>query len=173
MRICRLQHLSTINAVVQSILFLDRTTNRYYAYMTILGDGVTDFNKQITFKCYNPATGKELVAPDNTLRYISDSNYGEATNPYVIAFYELSTDNMELAGKDRVIYPNPVMNTLNFNYDPEEIEMLEIVDCTGRTLIRTSSLNKNSIEVSNLARGIYTLRVTGKTTTETHRFVKR
>ncbi|MBP6635568.1 MAG: T9SS type A sorting domain-containing protein, partial [Paludibacter sp.] len=37
----------------------------------------------------------------------------------------------------------------------------------------TSSLNKNSIEVSNLARGIYTLRVTGKTTTETHRFVKR
>lgn len=154
-------------------LILDRTTNRYYAYMTILGDGVTDFNKQITFKCYNPATGKELVAPDNTLKYISDSNYGEATNPYVIAFYELSTDNMELAGKDRVIYPNPVMNTLNFNYDPEEIEMLEIVDCTGRTLIRTSSLNKNSIEVSNLARGIYTLRVTGKTTTETHRFVKR
>ena len=41
-------------------LILDRTTNRYYAYMTILGDGVTDFNKQITFKCYNPATGKEF-----------------------------------------------------------------------------------------------------------------
>lgn len=154
-------------------LILDPTTNRYYAYMTILGDGVTDLNKKITFKCYDPTTGNELVTTDNTLGYISDSNYGEATNPYVVAFYTLSSDNMDLVNKNRVIYPNPVINTLNFNYNPEEIVMLEIVDCTGRTQILTSTINKNSIEVGNLAPGIYTLRVTGKTKTDTHRFVKK
>ena len=105
-------------------LILDPTTNRHYAYMTILGDGVTDLNKKITFKCYDPTTGNELVAADNTLEYISDSNYGEATNPYVVEFYTLSSDNMDLTNKNRVIYPNPVINTLNFNYNPEEIEML-------------------------------------------------
>jgi hypothetical protein len=154
-------------------LILDPTTNRHYAYMTILGDGVTDLNKKITFKCYDPTTGNELVTTDNTLGYISDSNYGEATNPYVVAFYTLSSDNMDLVNKNRVIYPNPVINTLNFNYNPEEIVMLEIVDCTGRTQILTSTINKNSIEVGNLAPGIYTLRITGKTKTDTHRFVKK
>lgn len=153
-------------------LILDPITNRYYAYVTILGDGVTDLNKEITFKCYDPATGKELVA-DNTLRYISDSNYGEATNPHVLEFYTNYTDKMELTNKNRVIYPNPVINTLNFNYNPEEIDMLEIVDCTGRTQILRSAINTNSIEVGNLAPGIYTLRVTCKTKTDTHRFVKK
>ena len=80
---------------------------------------------------------------------------------------------MELTNKNRVIYPNPVINTLNFNYNPEEIDMLEIVDCTGRTQILRSAINTNSIEVGNLAPGIYTLRVTCKTKTDTHRFVKK
>jgi len=80
---------------------------------------------------------------------------------------------MDLTNKNRVIYPNPVINTLNFNYNPEEIEMLEIVDCTGRTQILTGTINKNSINVDNLAPGIYTLRITGKTKTDIHRFVKK
>ena len=154
-------------------LIQDPVTNRYYAYMTILGDGIIDVNKKITFKCYDPATGKEMVAADNTLGYISDSNHGEATSPHVISFYSVSTGNMELTGKDWIIYPNPVVNTLYFTYNPEEIDMLEVVDFTGRTQIISTAVTKNSIEVGDLAPGIYTLRVTSKTKTETHRFVKK
>ncbi|MPN09678.1 hypothetical protein SDC9_156969 [bioreactor metagenome] len=51
--------------------------------------------------------------------------------------------------------------------------MLEIVDCTGRTQMVTSTINKNSIEVGNLEAGIYTLRVTCKNKTDIHRFVKK
>lgn len=154
-------------------LILDPTTNRYYAYITILGDGVADLNKKITFRCYDPATGKELVAIDNSLGYVSDSNYGESMNPYVVAFSTLSTGKMDLTDKNRVIYPNPVINTLNFNYNPEEIDMLEIVDGTGHKLMLTGSVNKNSIEVGSLAPGIYMLHVTCKTKTDTYRFIKK
>ena len=148
-------------------------TNRSYAYIAILGDGLTDYNKKITFRCYDPATGKELVAIDNSLGYVSDSNYGESMNPYVVAFSTLSTGKMDLTDKNRVIYPNPVINTLNFNYNPEEIDMLEIVDGTGHKLMLTGSVNKNSIEVGSLAPGIYMLRVTCKTKTDTYRFIKK
>ncbi len=148
-------------------------TNRSYAYIAILGDGLTDYNKKITFRCYDPATGKELVSADNTIEYITDSNYGQTSNPYVIKFYDFTTDQMGPASKNRVIYPNPVDNTLNFSYNPEEIDKLEIVDCTGHTMVLTHTINKNAIDVGSLAAGIYTLRVTCKTKTDTHRFIKK
>ena len=71
------------------------------------------------------------------------------------------------------IYPNPVINTLHFNYNPNEIELFEIVDATGRVINYTGTINKNSVNVDELVPGIYTLRVTYKGENYVHRFIKK
>lgn len=154
-------------------LIFDPSTNRYYAYVTVQGDGVTDVNKKITFKCFNPANNKELEAADKSIGYISDTSIGAAESPYVMAFSSVTTDQSDLMNGNRVIYPNPVINTLNFSYNPQGIERLEVVDCTGRTKVISTTVNKNSIDVSDLMPGIYTLRVNYKGAINSHRFIKK
>lgn len=154
-------------------LIFDPSTNRYYAYVTVQGDGVTDVNKKITFKCFNPANGKELEAADKSIGYISDTSIGAAESPYVIAFSNVTTNQSDLVNGNKVIYPNPVINTLSFNYIPQAIERLEIVDCTGRSMVLSTSVDKNMINVSDLIPGIYTLRVNYKGTNYSHRFIKK
>ncbi len=74
---------------------------------------------------------------------------------------------------NKAIYPNPVINTLNFGYNPQGIERLEVVDCTGRTLVLSTAVTTNSINVSNLIPGIYTLRVNYMGTVLSNRFIKK
>jgi hypothetical protein len=153
-------------------LILDPSTNRYYAYLTILGDGVADLNKKITIKCFNPANNIELEAADKSIGYISDSSVGAAESPYVISFSNSTTGQSEFDTDNRIIYPNPVVNVLNFSYDPKGIELFEIVDCTGRIQYYSNVLNKSSVNVSKLLPGIYTLRVNYKGENFVHRFIK-
>jgi len=154
-------------------LILDPSTNRYYAYVTVQGDGVTDVNKKITFKCFNPAANKEFDAVDKSIGYISDSSIGSAESPYVMLFNNISSNPSDLFVNTYSIYPNPVISTLNFSYNPQGIERLEVVDCTGRTMVISTTVNKNSIDVSDLMPGIYTLRVNYKGAINSHRFIKK
>jgi len=144
--------------------------NRYFAYLSVWGSS-DDTNKKITFKCYNPTTDKELVASDKTSDYIMNTTKGTTASPYLISC-NTTTDQSEFYAGDRIIYPNPVVNTLNFNYEPSGIELFEIVDCTGRTQVYSKVMNKNSVNVGGLIPGIYSLRVTYKGTNYVHRFIK-
>ena len=146
--------------------------NRYYAYIQIWG-GNADINKNIVFKCFDPTTNKEYTATTNTLMYVPETSGGSSSNPYVINVSATTTDQSDLMNGNRVIYPNPVINTLNFSYNPQGIERFEIVDCTGRTQVLSTSVNKNSLDVSDLIPGIYTLRVNYKGTIYSHRFIKK
>jgi len=183
--IVKIDDVESVNENLQVAAFIDNTcrgtinlifdpsTNRYYAYMTVQGDGVTDVNKKITFKCFNPANNKELEAADKSIGYISDTSIGAAESPYVMAFSSVTTDQSDLMNGNRVIYPNPVINTLNFGYNPKDINRLEVVDCTGRTMVISTTVTSNSIDVSDLMPGIYTLRVNYKGAINSHRFIKK
>jgi hypothetical protein len=183
--IVKIDDVESVNENLQVAAFIDNTcrgtinlifdpsTNRYYAYVTVQGDGVTDVNKKITFKCFNPATNKEFDAADKSIGYISDSSIGSAESPYVMLFNNISSNPSDLFVNTYSIYPNPVINTLNFSYNPQGIERLEVVDCTGRTKVLSTTVNKNSIDVSDLMPGIYTLRVNYKGAINSHRFIKK
>lgn len=147
--------------------------NRYFAYLTVLGDGVSDRNKVITFKCYNPSNNRELTSSDNSVVYTTDVLIGSVDDPKVISFSNSTDEKSDFEFSNKSIYPNPVINTLNFGYNPQKIEWLEIIDCTGRTLLLTTTLNKNSVEVGGLLPGVYTVRINYSGTIKTHRFVKK
>ncbi len=145
--------------------------NRYFAYLSVWGSS-DDTNKKITFKCYNPTTDKEYVASDKTSDYIMNTTKGTTASPYLISC-STTTDQSVFDAGDRIIYPNPVVNTLNFNYEPSGIELFEIIDATGRTKVYTKVINKNSVNVDGLVPGIYTLRVNYKGENYIHRFIKK
>jgi len=80
-----------------------------------------------------------------------------------------------------LLYPNPVVNALNFTYSTSEIQSITIsvLDITGKIVlseIQTSSIgfNKCSIATDQLSRGTYILSISNKSnsTSKTVKFVK-
>jgi hypothetical protein len=68
----------------------------------------------------------------------------------------LSTDNIEF--KDEIIiYPNPVKDILHFKTE-KDIFKLEILDLTGR-LLSSDSISENKIDLSELIKGNYILKI--------------
>ncbi len=153
-------------------LLYSTSKNRYFAYISVWGNA-SDLSKKITFKCYDPTSGKEIIAADKTLGFIPDNIVGSSANPFVINFSTTVTGELKNELNEQAIYPNPVVNTLYFNYDPKDIEQFEIVDCIGRTQVYSKVMNKNSVEVGNLVPGVYTLRVTYKGIPYVHRFIRK
>ena len=57
------------------------------------------------------------------------------------------------------IFPNPVKDVITINYEREPIESYEIFDVTGQVIQSNSMINGNQIDVSNLSKGVYCLRL--------------
>jgi len=145
------------------------SVNKYIGYLMLYGDQTDN----LTFKGYDANTSKTYVSEDN-ISYVPNGRLGSPFAPVKVHFTSsITTDQSDLINGNRAIYPNPVINTLNFSYNPQGIERLEVVDCTGRTMVLSTTLNKNSIDVSDLIPGIYTLRVNYKGAINSHRFIKK
>jgi hypothetical protein len=143
--------------------------SKYIGYLMLYGDQTDNF----TFKGYDGNTSKTYVSEDN-ISYVPNGRLGSPFAPIKVRFTSsITTDQSDLINGNKVIYPNPVINTLNFSYNPQGIERLEVVDCTGRTMVLSTAVNKNSIDVSDLMPGIYTLRVNYKGAINSHRFIKK
>ena len=132
------------------------TYQRYMAFLMVWGNS-EDANKKVTFRSFNPASNQELVVADLSLGFVPDNIIGSLGNPYKINFTISGTDNLN-ADKFK-IYPNPVNDVLHFDCNPEGVEQVEILDNLGRQLTGYSSSARNSINVSNLVPGVYTLRI--------------
>jgi hypothetical protein len=77
------------------------------------------------------------------------------------------------ANKELLIYPNPVVQELRFNTtQPLSGATIKIVDVMGREVLRTRYIS-NSIDVSQLTAGVYTLVVNTNDKIITKRFLKQ
>jgi hypothetical protein len=75
--------------------------------------------------------------------------------------------------KELLIYPNPVVQELRFNtLQALSGATIKVLDAMGREVLRTRYIS-NTIDVSRLASGVYTLLVTNNDKTITKRFVKK
>ncbi|WP_445431308.1 DUF7619 domain-containing protein [Chryseobacterium indoltheticum] len=107
----------------------------------------------------------------NLAKIYFDYNHPIVTNTYtttvqnVLATSEISIDKAELT-----IYPNPVKEVLNIQ-SKNQIVKAEIYDTNGRILI-SASLKGNSINVSELSKGNYIIKLSSKDKTSVHKFIK-
>jgi hypothetical protein len=144
--------------------------NRYMAFLMVWGN-MDDVNKKITFKSFNTSNNQELSLSDQSLSYVPDNIIGTPASPYKINFV-IAGNNVVNMDKLK-LYPNPVSDVLHFDCNTNGIEELEVIDNLGRQLIGYTHVNKNSINVSNLAPGVYTLRIKYNGNVTNHIFVRK
>ena len=70
------------------------------------------------------------------------------------------------------IHPNPTSNHLTIDTEQLLIEQMIIIDVTGKTIKQPMLLNNNLINVTDLPKGIYFLKLITKEETITQRFIK-
>ncbi|RLZ09280.1 T9SS type A sorting domain-containing protein [Faecalibacter macacae] len=68
------------------------------------------------------------------------------------------------------IYPNPTTDVLNIKSD-YNIKSLEVLDLTSKTILVTK--NSNQIDVKNLNKGIYLLKIESEKGTSIQKFIKK
>lgn len=81
----------------------------------------------------------------------------------------LPNNNTELSG---VIYPNPVIDRLNYTNAENENNTFLIVDLTGKIFMKGMLDSENSIDVSSLQSGLYILRIMDDEIKH-HKFIKK
>ena len=77
--------------------------------------------------------------------------------------------------KMRIQYPNPVKNELfiEFNQSITEAATFELINATGKTLIKSKLTNKNMIQTGNLSQGIYLVKIVYGMKTEYQKIIKQ
>lgn len=81
----------------------------------------------------------------------------------------LATNNVKVSKS--AIYPNPVVDVLNIT-NADKLENLEVYNFAGQKVLATKTIKDNKLNVSQLAKGAYILKVTKNGVTESIKFVK-
>lgn len=126
----------------------------------------------VSFKIKTKSTLNLGDTFSNTANIYFDYNHPIITNIYttsvqntVLATSEISKDNSNI-----IIYPNPVKDVLNIQ-SKHEIVKAEIYDTTGR-ILNSASVKGNSINVSELTKGNYIIKLSTKDKSFTQKFIK-
>jgi hypothetical protein len=128
-------------------------------FLSIAGD---DNPASLTVKVYDRTAGKEYTL-QTTIPLSIDAILGSVNNPYILQLDGTSGNEMLLDGNIR-IYPTKVENVLYVESPADDIEAVIFHDLSGRVIHRIDNLSdRNTINVSGLAKGIYIVTVEKKT----------
>lgn len=125
----------------------------------------------IAFKIKTKSTLAAGSSFSNTAKIYFDYNAPIVTNTYSTSVQNvLATSEVNTNKNDFSIYPNPVKDIL-YIQSKEEITKAEIYDAAGR-ILNTTGIKNNSVDVSDLAKGNYIIRVSTKDKTLMLKFIK-
>jgi len=166
--------LSSLIALNASHNFITRITGNIVEFIfeniQLPFDNATN-DGYVSFKIKTKADLTVSDSFSNLAKIYFDYNHPIVTNTYVttvqnvLGTSEISNDKAELT-----IYPNPVKDVLNIQ-SKNQIVKAEIYDTNGRILI-SASLKGNSINVSELSKGNYIIKLSSKDKTSVHKFIK-
>ncbi|MCB9201432.1 MAG: T9SS type A sorting domain-containing protein [Flavobacteriales bacterium] len=98
-----------------------------------------------------------------------DFNFPIETNKYVTTVETLSSEEiLRQAQNDITFFPNPASEKVTFN---EEVQSVQIFNLSGQ-LLQTSIVNGTELNISELAKGNYILKITTKKGTAIEKLIK-
>lgn len=107
----------------------------------------------------------------NTANIYFDYNHPIITNTYTTTVQNvLGTSEINYNDIEFSIYPNPVKDILNIR-SKEEFVKAEIFDSSGR-ILNSTSVKENSLNVSQLSKGNYIIRLSTKNRSISQKFIK-
>lgn len=106
-------------------------------------------------RCFEWSAGKDETRLD----------YVELVNQSALSTQEVSASNLK-------VYPNPTHSILNIkSMDNVQIDNVELFSILGTSVFKTSSLTNDTIDVSELASGVYLLKINSGINSVTKRIV--
>lgn len=151
----------------------------HYAVYVATGNTVADFTATTAIS-EETLAGYEWVSRSASLAdyagqtvYVAFRHYS-CTDMYVLGIDDVSiaaTSGIEDAenASNVAVYPNPVLNMLNIAGD--NIQKVEVIDINGRTVL--SNDRAGQLDMSNLAEGVYMVRVISADGIHTQKVVKK
>ena len=125
----------------------------------------------VTFKIKTKSTLNIGESFSNLAKIYFDYNHPIITNNYTTTVQNiLSTAENSIEKNSMSIYPNPVKDILNIK-SKNEISKAEIYDSAGR-IILSAKVNGNAINVSELSKGSYIIKIFVKDQYEILKFIK-
>ncbi len=131
-----------------------------------------------------------LVKPQETVRFIAKfEDFADENIPYMFHCHLLTHEDNGMMGQFIVIdpplgleenlisnkiklYPNPTKNRLNINAGTENIKSVLIYNLTGELILKTKvNKNKTSLNISNLANGVYLVKINTVNGTKTEKII--
>ncbi|MEN8250231.1 MAG: T9SS type A sorting domain-containing protein [Bacteroidota bacterium] len=70
------------------------------------------------------------------------------------------------------VYPNPANNVINIRANREEIKGIRMLDLNGKVVLELERFNQNLINISNLKKGVYLLKINVNGIVETKKIIK-
>lgn len=135
---------------------------------------------------FNDKTGVDYFAEDfpyvNKLLGYNEFSYNTQTSSFeqngrtiynYSDYITLGTEKLEMANNAIIVFPNPATSILNFQYpDKITVEKINIIDSTGKMVLQQNQ-NLNTINVEQLAKGLYIIEsYSGKEKFQT-KFIKK
>jgi hypothetical protein len=112
-----------------------------------------------------------------SILYIGVWKYGTevpslTSKDFVISAYDASLGNNSFDSSNFAYYPNPVKNTLNLSYN-QEISNVEVFNLLGQK-VSSNVINANAaqIDMSNLSKGAFMVKVTSNNQLKTIKVIK-
>ena len=138
-----------------------------------INNGLLDGNAQIGIGAYLTSTGSICANAQRLDAYFDDLYvYNKVLTPAEISNLYNGTVGIEQANtkNNMSIYPNPVKNMLHIATE-EKVSKLSIYNISG-SLIRSYDNIDNTIDVSNLTKGMYILVVQSESGISQNKFIK-
>jgi hypothetical protein len=127
--------------------------DRHLGFLMVYGES----SEALNFRIYDHTTGTEYTAYPN-ISFAPDAIYGNPAEPFKISNQLTGLKGISVQAIN--VYPNPVKDWLQINHDLESIDVLQVVDISGRILLEKRDFVEKSLNVSALANGVYLLRLT-------------
>ena len=164
-----------LNTEIESEATLSSTSTDVTAYMEITNDfnasksSATENNFTTTTFSFT-ATSNKIVIYVRAPLAINSENEVFYDNISLVASAAASVDKV-FASKVS-IYPNPAKDFLIISSDVT-INKVEVYNLLGTKVISTSKLNNNNLDISNLANGVYMMKLTSGASIASKKFIKK
>jgi len=139
----------------------------YYNQVFIQGSEVVTFDSEVISQAFGPF--------NYNFRYEGDLIYLDITNTNgeVATFWTSTLSNEDFDKTNFLIYPNPVSNQLHIDSDQAKIEQIIIYNLNGKQVLKVDFHEDQTIDLSNLAKGMYLVKVQTETESLTKKLIKK
>ncbi len=107
--------------------------------------------------------------PESGLLYLDITN----ANGDVATFFTTTLSNTAFERVELSIYPNPTSNLLHIEASQTDISRVEVFDVQGKQVLQVNAANLTKLDVSQLTKGMYFLKVSTSDGEITKKFVKK